>query len=49
MALLSRPRESASVLFLNELLGLFRYLAGSGCACLLALFTFVIVLLVLPV
>ena len=32
--LTSRPRESASVPFLNELLGLFRYPAGSGCASL---------------
>ena len=32
--LTSRPRESASVPFLNELLGLFRYPAGSGCALL---------------
>ena len=47
--LTSRPRESASVPFLNELLGLFRYPAGSGVLCLLALFPFVIVLLVLPV
>ena len=28
--LASRPRESASVLFFNELLGLFRYPPGSG-------------------
>ena len=32
--LTSRPRESASELFLNELLGLFRYLPGSGRAML---------------
>ena len=32
--LTSRPRESASVPFLNELLGLFRYPAGSGHALL---------------
>ena len=32
--LTSRPRESASVPFLNELLGLFRYPAGSGRALL---------------
>ena len=38
--LTSRPRESASELFLNELLSLFRY-------CLMALFLFGIVLLVL--
>ena len=30
----SRPRDSASELFLNELLGLFRYLLGSGRALL---------------
>ena len=30
--LTSRPRESASVHFLYELLALFRYLSGSGCA-----------------
>ena len=34
MGLTSRPRESASVPFLNELLGLFRYPAGSGRALL---------------
>ena len=32
--LTSRPRESASDPFLDELLGLFRYPAGSGCALL---------------
>ena len=32
--LISRPRESASVPFLDELLGLFRYNAGSGRALL---------------
>ena len=32
--LTSRPRESASELFLNELLGLFRYPPGSGRALL---------------
>ena len=32
--LTSRPRESASELFFNELLGLFRYPAGSGRALL---------------
>ena len=32
--LTSRPRESASELFLDELLGLFRYPAGSGRALL---------------
>ena len=32
--LTSRPRESASEPFLNELLGLFRYPRGSGCALL---------------
>ena len=32
--LTSRPRESASVPFLDELLGFFRYPAGSGCALL---------------
>ena len=47
--LTSRARESASLPFLDELLGLFRYPAGSGVLCLLALFPFVIMLLVLLV
>ena len=47
--LTSRPRESASVPFLNELLVLFVILLALGVLCLLALFPFVIVLLVLPV
>ena len=34
MVLTSRPRESASELFLDELLGLFRYPPGSGRALL---------------
>ena len=40
-----RPRESASELFLDELLGLFVILLGLGVLCLLALFPFGIVLL----
>ena len=43
--LTSRPRESASELFLDELLGLFRYPPGLGVLCLLALFPLGIVLL----
>ena len=45
--LTSRPRESASDLFLNELLSLFRYPPGLVVLCLTALFLCVIVLLVL--
>ena len=45
--LTSRPRESASEPFLNELLGLFRYPLGLVVLCLMALFLCVIVLLVL--
>ena len=47
--LTSRPRESASELFLNELLGLFHYPPGSLVHCLLVLYSFGIALLVLPV
>ena len=49
--LTSRPRESASLHFLDELLALFRYPSGSGRAllCLLALFPFGTVLLGSPV
>ena len=43
--LTSRPHESASVPFLNELLGLFRYFVALGVLCLLALYHLGIVLL----
>ena len=45
--LTSRPRESASELFLDELLSLFRYPLTLVVLCLMALFLFGIVLLVL--
>ena len=45
--LTSRPRESASELFLDEQIGLFRYPSRSGRALLMALFLCGIVLFVL--